>query len=42
MREMKDSGNEWIGEIPEDWEIIDNSAYVKMVNEQLAKQNDKN
>ena len=26
---------------PEDWEIIDNSAYVKTVNEKLAKQNDK-
>ncbi|MBR1429206.1 MAG: alpha-1,2-fucosyltransferase, partial [Rickettsiales bacterium] len=26
---------------PEDWEIIDNSAYVKMVNEQLASQNKK-
>lgn len=25
---------------PEDWEIIDNSEYVKSVNEQLAKQND--
>ena len=25
---------------PEDWEIIDNSAYVKRLNEQLAKQND--
>ena len=22
MREMKDSGIEWIGEIPKDWEII--------------------
>lgn len=24
MREMKDSGIEWIGEIPEDWEIVRN------------------
>lgn len=22
MREMKDSGIEWIGEIPADWEVI--------------------
>lgn len=26
---------------PEDWEIIDNSEYVKMVNDNFAKQNDK-
>lgn len=26
---------------PEDWEIIDNSEYVKRVNEQLASKNDK-
>ena len=24
MREMKDSGIEWIGEIPDDWRIIRN------------------
>ncbi len=30
-REMKDSGVEWIGEIPEDWEIIPNKHLMKKV-----------
>lgn len=31
MREMKDSGVEWIGEIPDDWEIIANKHLMKKV-----------
>ena len=29
MREMKDSGIEWIGEIPKDWKIIPNKRVMK-------------
>lgn len=29
MREMKDSGIEWIGEIPKDWDIIPNKRVMK-------------
>lgn len=32
-REMKDSGVEWIGEIPEDWEIIPNKHLMKKVKD---------
>ena len=31
MREMKDSGVEWIGEIPSNWEIIANKHLMKKV-----------
>ena len=31
IREMKDSGVEWIGKIPEDWEIIPNKHLMKKV-----------
>lgn len=32
-REMKNSGVEWIGEIPEDWEIIPNKHLMKKVKD---------
>ena len=42
MREMKDSGIEWIGEIPKDWE--EHPVYVyfevgKTKNYRMKKQN---
>ena len=27
MAEMKDSGIEWIGKIPEDWKVLKNKSY---------------
>ena len=37
MREMKDSGVEWVGEIPCDWEIIANKYLMKKVKNIRAK-----
>lgn len=31
MREMKDSGVEWIGEIPKDWEIVPTKRFFKNI-----------
>ena len=30
MREMKDSGVEWIGEIPKDWEIVQTKRFFQI------------
>ena len=32
MREMKDSGVEWIGKIPKDWEIVPLSLILLMAD----------
>lgn len=32
MREMKDSGIEWIGEIPKYWEIVKNKYFAQFIN----------
>lgn len=37
MREMKDSGVEWIGKIPADWQIIANKHLMKKVKNIRAK-----
>lgn len=31
MREMKDSGVEWIGEIPENWEVVPTKRFFRNV-----------
>ena len=31
MREMKDSGVEWIGEIPKDWEIVQTKRFFRNI-----------
>ncbi len=31
MREMKDSGVEWIGEIPKDWEIVPTKRFFRNI-----------
>ena len=31
MREMKDSGIDWIGEIPADWEVIKNKYLLSLL-----------
>lgn len=31
MREMKDSGIEWIGEIPADWKVIKNKYLLSLL-----------
>ena len=36
MREMKDSGIEWIGEIPADWELSKIGAVYEERNEKVS------
>ena len=31
MRKMKDSGIEWIGKIPEEWNVVANKQLMKKV-----------
>lgn len=41
MRNMKDSGIEWIGEIPEDWEILKISNIIDFTRNEINKNEDK-
>ena len=40
MRKMKDSGVEWIGEIPEDWDIVP-IKYLVSYNDETLSENTK-
>lgn len=39
-REMKDSGIEWIGKIPSDWEIYRNKQLFREINERCENGSD--
>lgn len=41
-RKMKDSGIEWIGEIPEEWKVIHNKYLLTKHKELIEKYNDEN
>ena len=38
MREMKDSGVDWIGEIPHDWEIVQTKRVFRSIKRVVGNQ----
>ena len=40
MRAFKDSGIEWLGEIPEHWEILRNKTYLLPTDEKVGNRKD--
>lgn len=42
MREMKDSGVEWIGKIPKDWEIVPLTKQLDSIVDYRGKTPEKN